>query len=403
MSLGREFGDGEALEPPAHGWEPQSLIAMAANPPEPPTIGGLLYPGKRVLLSGETESLKTWFAAIITKAELDAGFSVAWADLDAMGPGELLQRLRALGVRDDVIDKQFLYYQPSERLVDERLVEVCGEIADRRVRLFVIDAFNGMLNLHGLDPGSTSDIETFWREVATPITDAGAAPTLLDHVTKNPEGRGKYAYGSERKASGAIVHIGFRVVGDPLRRGGSGKAVLTTHKDRPGFLPRPVLGRLVLDSDGVNVTYVLEEDRSHVGDRFRPTMYMQRISVELERQDEARPKDWIEKNVTGKADPIRTAIDVLVEEGFVVREETSKGHYFTSVRPYREDDDRGDEEPGETSSLPRPYLVPSLCSTPSRDLVPSSPLKGTRTRSRPNLVPPPRPRVGTSTTLSRPS
>ena len=51
---------------------------------------------------------------------MDAGYSVAWADLDAMGSGELLQRLRALGVRDDVIDGQFLYYEPSERLVDER-------------------------------------------------------------------------------------------------------------------------------------------------------------------------------------------------------------------------------------------------------------------------------------------
>ena len=212
-----------------------------------------------------------------------------------------------------------------------------------------------MLNLHGLDPGSTSDIETFWREVATPITDAGAAPTLLDHVAKNPESRGKYAYGSERKASGAIVHIGFRVVGDPLRRGGSGKAILTTHKDRPGFLPRPVVGRLVLDSDGVNVTYVLEEDRSHAGDRFRPTMYMERVSVRLEREVEARPKTWIEQNVTGKADPIRTALDVLVDEGFVVREDTSKGHYFTSVRPYREADDRGDRG----ATRPRPNLVPT--------------------------------------------
>ena len=304
---------------------------------------------------------------------MDIGLPVTWVDLDAMGAGEILSRLRALGVSDDVIHELFLYYEPSQRLIGDALDEVCDEIADRRIRLFVIDAFNGMLNLHGLDPAKTSDIETFWREVATPITDAGAAPTLLDHVTKNAEGRGKYSYGSERKASGAIVHLGFRVIGDPLRRGGSGKAILTTHKDRPGFLPRPVVGRLVLDSDGVNVTYVLEEDRSHVGDRFRPTIYMERVSIELERQDEARPKKWIEDNVTGKADSKRSALEVLVDEGFVAVRTRSRGHYFTSLRPFREADDRGDEEPGETSSLPRPNLVPSLRSTPSRDLVPSSP------------------------------
>ena len=225
-----------------HSWRSSSLIARAEKPPEPPTIGGVLYPAKRTLVSGETESLKTWFALILAKAEMDAGFPVAWADFDAMGPAALLERFRALDVSDCVLEELFLYYEPSERLLDQVLHEVCGEIADRGVRLFVIDAFNPILNLHGLDPGSTADIESFWREVATPITAAGAAPVLLDHVTKNAEARGKYAYGSERKASGAIVHVGFRLL-EPFARGGTGRALLATHKDRPGYLPRPTLGK----------------------------------------------------------------------------------------------------------------------------------------------------------------
>jgi hypothetical protein len=354
-----------------HTWIPSSLIARAANPPEPPTIGGLLYPGKRTLLSGETESLKTWLALILAKAEMDVGYPVAWVDLDAMGPGEILARLRALGITDSTIDELFLYYEPSERLVEDLLEEVCGEIAHRGIRLFVVDAFNPILNLHGLDPGSTADIETFWREVATPITQVGAAPTLLDHVTKNADARGKYAYGSERKASGAIVHIGFQLA-EVFKRGNTGRAILKTHKDRPGFLPRPAIGRLVLVSDGANVTYELEEDRSHKGDQFRPTVYMERVSKKLEGEIEARSKKWIEGNVLGKASWMRAALEVLVDEGFVAREDTAKGHYFTSLRPYREADDDGDEGSDETSSLPRPNLVPSLRSTPSQDLVPSS-------------------------------
>ena len=116
---------------------------------------------------------------------MDAGYSVAWADLDAMGAAELLSRLRALGVDDDVIDQRFLYYEPAERLVDDVLEDVTADISERAIRLFVVDAFNPMLSLHGLDPNSTPDIETFWREVADPICRAGAAPTLLDHVAKN--------------------------------------------------------------------------------------------------------------------------------------------------------------------------------------------------------------------------
>jgi AAA domain len=183
----------------AHSWHSIDLVAAAATPPEPPTIGGMIYPGKRTLLSGETESLKTWLALILAKAEIGAGYPVGWADLDAMGEGEVLARLRLLGVPDDLIARQFPYYAPDGSLTGQALEDVVAEVVDKQMRLFVIDAFNPALSLHGLDPSSTPDVETFWREVAQPLCDAGAAVTLLDHVTKNPDGRGKYAYGSERK------------------------------------------------------------------------------------------------------------------------------------------------------------------------------------------------------------
>lgn len=354
------------MEP--HSWTSSSLVARAADPPEPPTIGGLLYPAKRTLLSGETESLKTWFALVLAKAELDAGYAVAWADLDAMGSGELLARLQALGVDDEVIDERFLYYEPSERLVDDLLADVCGEIAECGVRLFVIDAFNPMLSLHGLDPGSTPDIETFWREVATPITDAGAAPTLLDHVPKSADKSSKYAYGSERKASGAIVHIGFQP-NEPFKRGGTGRTLLKTHKDRQGYLPRPTIGKLVLDSDGQAVTYALERDRSRDTDRWRPTVLMERVSRKVEPEFEPVSLSWIETNVQGNRDARRTAVDVLVDEGFLDESAGPRGaRLFRSQRPYREaeDDFRDVEsEAAPTSPRPLPDLSQVLRSTPT--------------------------------------
>jgi hypothetical protein len=195
-----------------HSWHPCDVLALAENPPEPPTIGKLLYPGARTLLSGETESLKTWLALILAKAEMDIELPVGWVDLDAMGAAAIVERLRALGVSDEQTRRHFLYFQPDQRLAGEALRDVCAEMAERRARLLVVDSFNPMLRLHGLDPNVTSDIEAFWQEVADPITRAGAAPALLDHVVKNREGRGKYAYGSERKASGTIVHVGFKPV-----------------------------------------------------------------------------------------------------------------------------------------------------------------------------------------------
>lgn len=345
-----------------HSWHPQNLIDLAAQPPEAPTIGGLLYPAKRTLLSGETEALKTWTALILAKAEMDAGLSVAWADLDAMGPGELLARLRALGVADETIARQFIYYEPTEMLKEGRLDDVCALLSDRDVRLFTIDAFNPMLNLHGLDPNSTPDIETFWREIADPLTRAGAAPTLLDHVAKSAESNSKYSYGAERKASGAIVHIGFRTIGEALLRGGTGRTLLTTKKDRPGFLPRPTIGVLALTSDGENITYTIEAERGRAGDTFRPTVLMERVSRTLELHPEAVSQTWIEKNVKGKGPALRTAVDVLVAEGYLAKDETAQGWKLTSRRPYREADDPILEWEDETASLPRPDRVPDLVS-----------------------------------------
>jgi hypothetical protein len=240
----------------------------------------LLYPGKRVVLSGETESLKTWFALILCKAEIDAGYPVGWADVDAMGKSAIRDRLRSLGVTDSAISQHFFFFEPDKRLGGDDLAFIVGLVEIRGIRLFVIDSFNPMLGLHGLDPASTIEVEKFWTTVATPICKAGAAVTLIDHVVKNADNRGKYSYGSERKASGAIVHIGFKPL-ESFGRGKTGRTVLTVHKDRPGFLPRPTVGVLELDSDGENVTYSLTQDRSRVTDKFRPTFLMQRVSEYL--------------------------------------------------------------------------------------------------------------------------
>jgi hypothetical protein len=354
-----------------HSWRPRDIVQLATTPPERPLIGGLVYRQKRcALLSGETESLKTWLALILAKAEMDAGYPVAWADVDAMGPADLLDRRRVLGVAKRTIERQFLYYAPEEQLKDGRLDDVRAEIIEGGVRLFVVDAFNPFLNLHGLDPLSTDDVESFWREIADPIAAAGATPTLLDHVSKNAETRGKYSYGSERKASGAIVHIGFRTL-EVFGRGRTGRALLTTHKDRPGYLPRPTIGRLALTSDGENVSYELEADRARATDKFRPTHLMERVSHTLERQDGPVSVTWIEQNVQGNVPHLRTAVQVLSADGYLDNKKTPRGSQVTSIRPYREADDDVLKGADDTPSTPRPNPVPELVSV-AHDPTPST-------------------------------
>ena len=119
-----------------------------------------------------------------------------------------------------------------------------------------------------------------------PLFELGITSLLIDHVTKNTETRGKYMIGSERKLGGVDVHLGLDVVGKPLTRGGSAVVMVHVHKDRGGYLNRPVAIELHLQSDPEThlLTWEWKAPASALADsgESRPTMYMERVSRHLE-------------------------------------------------------------------------------------------------------------------------
>jgi hypothetical protein len=200
-------------------------------------------------------------------------------------------------------------------------------------------------------------VNGFWK--------AGIATIVLDHVTKNAETRGNYAIGSERKVGGADVHLGFEVV-TPIKRGGHGLYKIVTHKDRGGFLKRGKLAEFELSSDPDTHLIAwafkapVETDEEHP---FRPTHLMEKVSRWLEQQHGPVPLGHVEREVVGKAEFIRQAISLLVDEGFVGESEgPRKARLMTSEMAYRESTD--DLVP--TSS----HLVPEVAESTS-SLVPT--------------------------------
>jgi hypothetical protein len=262
-----------------------------------------------------------------------------------MGPAAVLERLRALGVTDERIRTAFAYLRPAEPLSDEASDHVRRLIVELSSRLVVFDAFNPALALHGYDPNSSRDVEDFFRRVVDPFCRLGAAVVLPDHVTKARESRGKYAYGSERKQTGVDVHLGLTVI-EPFGRGRRGKAKVTVHKDRPGFLERPSPGLFVLDSDPDNGRCAWRIEPAHdVNDEgaFRPTRLMEKVSQYLERWNGPASRNQIETDVKGKGEYVRAAIDALVAEEYVVEVPGERGaRSVQSVRAFREADEWGE-------------------------------------------------------------
>jgi hypothetical protein len=220
---------------------PIDIVAAASEPPAPPEILGLFYPGYNHLVSGESESLKTWLLLAAAAAELAEERGVLWVDGDDVGKGALLERLRLLGADDNAISSRFAYVLPDES-VGEHLGVVLGVVEERGCRLAVLDGFNPLLVLHGLDPNVGADVERFYALV-DPIRKQGVATVLTDNVVKSREGRDGWRLGAEEvEGRGSLGDARAR----ELVRGGKGRAKIEVHKDRPGHLERPSPGLFVV-------------------------------------------------------------------------------------------------------------------------------------------------------------
>lgn len=351
-------------EPP---WAPVDLGAIPDSPPLPPELGGLglAYRGKRHVFSGPQESAKTLCAYILGLEVLRHEGVFCLLDFE-MGRWDARNRLRELGATDEELTA-ILYFEPEGKMPD-RVPALVIERVQGRDALVVIDAAAGAFAFEELDDNKRMDVERFGVRYVEPFRKAGIATLVLDHVVKSSEARGNYAIGSERKVGATDVHLGFTVM-RPISRGDHGRYKVTTHKDRGGHFKRGHLCDLVLTSD--TETHVISwefvkaqpVDATHP---FRPTGLMEKVSRYLELQHSSVPMSQIEKEVVGKGEFIRKAVDVLVSEGFLEElEGPRKARLMLSCQAYRESTD--DLVPTSSHLVPESaFPTSSLVPTPFR-------------------------------------
>lgn len=123
--------------------------------------------------------------------ELKAGHGVLWVDGDDVGAGAILERLLLLGASEADVSNLFAYILPDEPLDQQILRDVLAIVRDCSCRLAVLDGFNPLLDLHGLDPNSGVEVERFYRLI-DPIRKMSIATVLTDNVVKSKEARGAW-------------------------------------------------------------------------------------------------------------------------------------------------------------------------------------------------------------------
>ena len=344
-----DFVDEVDGDDPTQRWTFVDIFDAAGGAVEPPQVSELFYLGQRHVVSGEPDKGKTWLLLWAAANEIREGHAVAWFNTDDMPARELIERLELFGCTSEAVRELFLYAAPDVKASATEIIALVDRAVEAGARLAVADSFNSTMMIEGLDPLKTAEVEAFWRKIAAPLCRAGLAFVAIDHVPKSEENRGRYSYGSERKLSGTHVHIGMRGPGFSREECG-GKVRLYTHKDRTGYLPKPIIGDFKLSivagiASGALTPVDAEDEALTLAGRI-----MERVSHFLEAEyPNPASKTLIETSVTGNAEAVREALESLVAGGWVKRETKGQSRLHTSRFYFR----AGDVEPLASQDMGR--------------------------------------------------
>jgi len=329
---------------------PYADLTWAANgevrPPTLPSIGErndgahILYAGKINGIYGDPETAKTWFALHLAQQVLNTGGTVALIDIDHNGENDTVDRLRKLGVSDQLIGDpaHFRYYIPE---TPAELLATRDDIIEQHPTLCILDSIGELIPMLGLDSNSNDDISRGYRAMLTPLAQEHTAVLTIDHLAKAGKSDHGYAIGGiakKRIINGAYYHAEAITIPAP---GTIGKVRLTVTKDRPGGVranaPAGNLGNFIIDSsasDGHINTLIANT----IGSPLRPTNTMERISRLLAGTD-GMHKTTINKEIAVKQATMDQAIIVLVQEGFVRTSQVAGKTIYHHERDYRQLDE----------------------------------------------------------------
>lgn len=245
-------------------WRPVDLGTVLANgyqPPRPELLRTIdethayFYRGTINGIHGEPGCGKTWVALETIAQTLRAGRRAMLLDYEA-NQGEVVARLKALGVTDEALVERFTYFHPSDPSTAAVIAYVV-ELITPDTDVAVIDSVGEAFGLDGIDENADAYVAPWLRRVARTIADAGPAVLLVDHLTKAGTNN-YYPSGSKRKVA-AITGATYLVkaLKSPTRQT-AGVLVLICGKDRHGTYQRGEhvanIDVTPLPDDGIDIT-----------------------------------------------------------------------------------------------------------------------------------------------------
>ena len=341
-------------------WDPVDLTEILADrfvAPVPSIMARadglcLMYPGLVHSFHGESESGKSLIMQHAAAVELGQGRDVLYLDYES-DVASVVGRLRELGAPVDMIARHFHYLHPEEsftsltsRMRWARLLEVTYSLA-------IIDGVTDALATFGYSSIDNDDV-TKWQ-IAMPrkiASETGAAVALIDHVSKDNAGRGRFAVGGSAKMNGLTGAAYIVEVGTPLGRGRRGVVNVRIGKDRPGGVRGQLIASdkmradrteavatVVVDSTsgaGIHVELQVPTELAPGGVKANDAATLDRAAAYVT-DHPGMSKTATAQAMTGKYAANLAALATLITQGYV--EDGGRGKGLRTVNPYVAADD----------------------------------------------------------------
>jgi RecA-family ATPase len=298
--------------------------------PELPTVAdvgigtGMLYAGRINEIHGEPGTGKSNVAIALSNAVMKSGGSVLYIDPEDV-PAGFTRRSLQLGADPEDLMHRCHYLNdsaPSEILLAHRWSAI------HRPQLVVIDGMAECMAAAGKNEDKAEDVILFMQELVRPFAEkSGAAILISDHVTKSWEDRGLWSRGSGAKM-GRYDGVSYALtLKDAYSPGQAGAVLLTVAKDRNGGVG--VKGRPVAEvyfmpaADNLTiVTFRVPDDQSS---SLKPLRTMAKI---MELMEECKQATKADLRKLGKSQMVDRAIELLEQEGSIIRSKEGKKHVF---------------------------------------------------------------------------
>lgn len=286
----------------------------------------LFYRGGIHFVYGKPGTYKSWLA-LSTLARADVRI---W-DFEN-GIAGTLSRLKALGIQREQADGYTVPESPEEVLNRVR------EYVVKKPEILCIDGFSGFADVMGINPESNADVMRAFTEVFNPLKRAGITVIVLDHLPKDSSTY-DYPIGAQAKKSQADAAYLFK------HDGCDNEVGIFISKDRHGDLFERCesgaltrrYGSLKLMSDDSRISVVIspayEASIDGLNISTADASLMQAIYKFVQENPESTKSD-IERNVIGKTERKRKALQALRAGGYLAVRELGTSHLHSISKEF---------------------------------------------------------------------